>query len=40
MQNMNVTLPVSDIKFFKELMKKMGWSVEKGKKQKTGSSVT
>ncbi len=31
MQNINVTLPVADMKFFKELVKKMGWTIEKGK---------
>ena len=33
MQNINVTLPVDDMKFFKELVKKMGWRIEKEKKQ-------
>ena len=40
MQNINVTLPVTDMKFFKELVKKMGWSIEKNKRQKTGNPVT
>lgn len=40
MQNINVTLPVTDMKFFKELVKKMGWSIEKSKNQKTGNPVT
>ena len=34
MQTLNVTIPTSDVKFFKEIMKKMGWIVEKNKKQK------
>lgn len=40
MQNINVTLPVADMKFFKELVKKMGWTIEKGKKQNVANSVT
>ena len=40
MQNINVTLPVADMKFFKELVKKMGWTIEKSKKQKVGNPVT
>ena len=40
MQNINVTLPVADMKFFKELVKKMGWSIEKNSKSKTANSET
>lgn len=40
MQNINVTLPISDMKFFKELVKKMGWSIEKSKKTKARNPVT
>ena len=40
MQNINVTLPVTDMKFFKELVKKMGWTIEKGKKLNKGNPVT
>ena len=40
MQNINVTLPVADMKFFKELVKKMGWRIEKEKKHKAGNPVT
>ena len=40
MQNINVTLPISDMKFFKELVKKMGWSIEKSKKTKASNPVT
>ena len=29
MQNINVTLPAADMKFFKELVKKMGWTMKK-----------
>lgn len=29
MQTLNVTIPSSDFKFFKELAKKMGWSMKK-----------
>ena len=39
-QNINVSLPVADMKFFKELVKKMGWRIEKEKKQKAGNPVT
>ena len=39
-QNINITLPVSDMKFFKELVKKMGWTIEKNKKQKSVNSIT
>ena len=39
-QNINVSLPVTDMKFFKELVKKMGWRIEREKKQKTGNPVT
>lgn len=28
MQSIYVNLPASDMKFFKELVKKMGWSIE------------
>ena len=34
MQTLNVTIPTSDVKFFKEIMKKMGWIVEKKQKAK------
>ena len=40
MQDIKVTLPVADMKFFKELVKKMGWSIERNKNQKTGNPVT
>ena len=40
MQNINVTLPVADMKFFKELVKKMGWSIEKNSKSKTANPET
>ena len=40
MHNINVTLPVADMRFFKELVKKMGWTIEKGKKQNVANSVT
>ena len=40
MQNITLTLPVADMKFFKELVKKMGWSIEERKKQKIGNPVT
>ena len=40
MQNINVILPTADMKFFKELVKKMGWSIEKTKKQKADNFVT
>ena len=40
MQTLNVTIPTSDVKFFTEIMKKMGWIVEKNKKQKTVNAVT
>ena len=40
MQTLNVTIPTSDLKFFKEIMKKMGWTVEKNKKQKTVNATT
>lgn len=40
MQNINVTLPVADMKFFKELVKKMGWSIEKNSKSKNGNPET
>lgn len=39
-QTLNVTIPTSDLKFFKEIMKKKGWIVEKNKKQKTVNAVT
>ena len=40
MQNINVSLPVADMKFFKELVKKMGWTIEVNKKRKAGNPVT
>ena len=40
MQTLNVTIPTSDVKFFKEIMKKMGWIVEKNRKHRTVNSVT
>ena len=39
-QNINVSLPVTDMKFFKELVRKMGWRIEQEKKQKAGNPVT
>ena len=39
-QNISVSLPVADMKFFKELVKKMGWRIEKDRKQKNGNPVT
>lgn len=41
-RNINVSLPVEDMKFFKELVKKMGWSIEKGacRKSKSPNAVT
>ena len=39
-QNINVSLPVADMKFFKELVKKMGWRIEKDRKLKPGNPVT
>ena len=39
-QNINVSLPVTDMKFFKELVKKMGWRIEQEKKLKAGNPVT
>ena len=40
MQTLNVTIPTSDVKFFKEIMKKMGWIVEKSRKRKIANTVT
>lgn len=40
MKNINVTLPVDDMKFFKELVRKMGWTIEINKNQKTGNPIT
>ena len=39
-QNINVSLPVTDMKFFKELVRKMGWRIEQEKKLKAGNPVT
>ena len=37
MQNINVTLPAADVKFFRELVKKMGWTMKKtSSKQQSG----
>ena len=32
MQHINLTLPLDDLKFFKTLVKKMWWTIEKSKK--------
>ena len=39
-QNINVSLPVADMKFFKALVKKMGWRIEKRNKRQTANPVT
>lgn len=39
-QNINVSLPVADMKFFKALVKKMGWRIEKCNKRQTANPVT
>lgn len=40
MQNINLTIPVADMKFFKELVKKMGWTIELNNKRNMGNPVT
>ena len=40
MQHINLTLPLDDLKFFKTLVKKMGWTIEKSKKQRISNELT
>jgi len=40
MQNINLTIPVADMKFFKELVKKMGWTIELDNKKNMGNPIT
>ena len=40
MQTLNVTIPSSDMKFFKEFIKKMGWTIEKSKRQDIPNATT
>ena len=40
MQNINLTIPVADMKFFKELVKKMGWTIELNDKRNMGNHIT
>lgn len=40
MQNINLTIPVADMKFFKELVKKMGWTIEHNNKRNMANPVT
>ena len=38
--NINLNIPRSDVHFLSELVKKMGWRIEKDRKQKNGNPVT
>ena len=40
MQHINLTLPLDDLKFFKTLVKKMGWTIEKSKKHRISNELT
>ena len=40
MQHINLTLPLDDLKFFKALVKKMGWTIEKSKKHRISNELT
>ena len=40
MQHINLTLPLDDLKFFKTLVKKMGWTIEKSKKYRISNELT
>jgi hypothetical protein len=39
MQHINLTLPLDDLKFFKTLVKKMGWTIEKSKKHRISNEL-
>ena len=38
--NINLNIPRSDVHFLSELVKKMGWRIEKDRKLKPGNPVT
>lgn len=40
MQHINLTLPLDDLKFFKTLVKKMWWTIEKSKKHRISNELT
>lgn len=40
MQYINLTLPLDDLKFFKTLVKKMAWTIEKSKKHRISNELT
>ena len=40
MQHINLTLPLDDLKFFKALVKKMGWTIEMMKKHRISNELT
>lgn len=40
MQHINLTLPLDDLKFFKALVKEMGWTIEKSKKHRISNELT